>query len=178
MQAVCDILEQLLSEGTLTQYAIGGATAAGFHGEPLATRDVDVFVFLEASPGALLVSLEPLYARLAELGFAEFDEEGLLIHGFPVQFLSAAPGLETEALNEAVAHEWDSHCIRVMRPEHLAAIALTVERPKDRARLVYLVELPNFDRQSFVKILDHHQLTERWNHWASALGLAPNEPLS
>jgi hypothetical protein len=24
----------------LSQYAIGGATAAGFHGEPLATRDI------------------------------------------------------------------------------------------------------------------------------------------
>ena len=33
MQAVCDTLEQLVSEGTLKQYAIGGATAAGFHGE-------------------------------------------------------------------------------------------------------------------------------------------------
>ena len=33
MQAVCDTLEQLVSEGTLKHYAIGGATAAGFHGE-------------------------------------------------------------------------------------------------------------------------------------------------
>jgi len=32
MQAVCDILEQIVSEGTLKQYAIGGTTAAGFHG--------------------------------------------------------------------------------------------------------------------------------------------------
>jgi hypothetical protein len=38
MQAVCDVLEQLVSEGTLRRYAIGGATPAGFHGEPLATR--------------------------------------------------------------------------------------------------------------------------------------------
>lgn len=45
MQAVCDVLEQLAREGTLKRYAIGGATAAGFHGEPLATRDIDVFVF-------------------------------------------------------------------------------------------------------------------------------------
>ena len=172
MQAVCDILEALLREGTLTQYAIGGATAAGFHGEPLATRDVDVFVFLEAPPGALLVSLAPLYARLAEMGFAEFEEEGLLIHDFPVQFLSVAPGLETEALEQAVTHEWDGHRIRVMRPEYLAAMALTVGRPKDRARLVYLLDLPDFDRQFFATILDDYQLTERWNHWAPALGLA------
>ena len=36
MQAVCDILEQLVREKTLSDYAIGGATAAGFHGELLA----------------------------------------------------------------------------------------------------------------------------------------------
>ena len=65
MQVVCDVLEQLVSEGTLKHYAIGGATAAGFHGEPLATRDVDVFVFIEPVPGSLLVSLEPLFSRLA-----------------------------------------------------------------------------------------------------------------
>ena len=47
MQAVCDVLEQLVREDTLRHYAIGGATAAGFHGEPLATRDIDVFVFAE-----------------------------------------------------------------------------------------------------------------------------------
>jgi hypothetical protein len=64
MQAVCDTLEQLLKEGILTRYAIGGATAAGFHGEPLATRDVDVFVFLDPPPGSLLVTLDPVFRRL------------------------------------------------------------------------------------------------------------------
>lgn len=42
MQRVCDVLEELTAEGILGNYAIGGATAAGFHGEPLATMDVDV----------------------------------------------------------------------------------------------------------------------------------------
>ena len=55
METVCDILEQLVREGILKRYAIGGATAAGFHGEPLATRDIDVFVFLDAPSGSLLV---------------------------------------------------------------------------------------------------------------------------
>ncbi len=61
MQKVCGTLEQLVQEGILKQYAIGGATAAGFHGEPLATRDVDVFVFLDPPPGALLVTLDPIF---------------------------------------------------------------------------------------------------------------------
>ena len=60
MQEVCDILEQLVSEGFLKRYAIGGATAAGFHGEPLATRDIDVFIFIDPPAGSMLVTLEPL----------------------------------------------------------------------------------------------------------------------
>lgn len=172
MQAVCDVLEQLVRNGTLEQYAIGGATAAGFHGEPLATRDVDVFVFIEPPPASLHVTLEPLYSRLCEMGFTEFEEEGLLIHGLPVQFLSASPGLEAEAVKQALVVEWDGHRMRVMRPEHLAAIALTVGRPKDRARVVYLAELPDFDRNTFSGILSRHGLKERWIDWATALGLA------
>lgn len=171
MQAVCDLLEQLLSEGVLSGYALGGATAAGFHGEPLATRDIDVFVFLDPSPGSLLVTLSPLFERLAGLGFSEFDEEGLMVHGFPVQFLSASPGLESEAVRQAVVLEWEGHVVRVMTPEHLAAIALTVGRPKDRARLVYLVALPAFDRVKFAGILARHRLQEQWLAWSSALGI-------
>lgn len=171
MQAVCDVLEQLVVEGALKQYAIGDATAAGFHGEPLATRDIDVFVFVDPPPGSLLVTLEPLFAHLSALGYNDFDEEGILIHGFPVQFLSASPGLETEAIESAMVVEWENHRIRVMRPEHLAAIALTVGRPKDRARLVYLVELPAFDRRVFSDILARHGLRKRWDEWSAALGL-------
>jgi hypothetical protein len=171
MQAVCDVLEQLVREGTLRHYAIGDATAADFRGEPLATRDVDVFVFIEPPPGSLLVTLDPLFSRLGELGFSEFEEEGILIEGFPVQFLAASPGLETEAVESALVVEWSSHRIRVMRPEHLAAIALSVGRPKDRARLVYLAELPDFNRQQLYDVLSRHDLLKRWNEWTSALGL-------
>ena len=174
MQAVCDTLERLLGEGVLSRYAVGGATAAGFHGEPLATRDIDVFVFIDPLPGSLLVTLEPLLRRLAELGYQTFEEEGLLIHGFPVQFLSATPGLETESVEQSVVAEWGTHRIRVMTPEHLAAIALTVGRPKDRARLVYLVSLESFDRLRFAGILDRYHLRPRWREWAVGLGLDPS----
>jgi hypothetical protein len=173
MQDVCDVLEKLASEGTLMGYALGGATAAGFHGEPLATRDIDVFVFLESSGHAGPVNLQPLFSRLACLGFDTFEEEALLIHGFPVQFLAASPGLESEAVEQALVADWDNHRLRVMQPEYLAAIALTVGRPKDRARVVYLASLPQFRRDVFQDILRRYQLLETWRSWAQGLGLAP-----
>jgi hypothetical protein len=73
MQKVCDVLEQLLTAGVVGKYAIGGATAAGYHGEPLATRDIDVFCFLNVPDGSFLVSLEPIFKKLSELAFLNFS---------------------------------------------------------------------------------------------------------
>jgi hypothetical protein len=81
---------------------------------------------MDAPPSQLLISLEPVFARLRALGYDEFEEEGILINGIPIQFLHASPGLESEAVEAATVIEWDQHRMRVMTPEHLAAIALTV----------------------------------------------------
>ena len=171
MEKVCEILEQLVAGGTLKNYAIGGATAAGFHGEPLATLDVDVFVFAEAEPGSLLVTMEPLFADLARRGFREFEKECVLIHGLPVQFLAASSPLEVEAVNDAWPVQWEDKRLRVMNPEHLAAMALQAGRPKDRARVIYLLDLPGFDRDLFEEVIRRHGLGEVWAKWRIELGL-------
>jgi hypothetical protein len=174
MQKVCDVLEQLLADGVIQKYAIGGATAAGFHGEPLATRDIDVFCYLDLPDGAFLITLEPIFKKLAELGFTNFDEEGILIHGFPVQFLPVSTPLEKEAVENARVINWESHTIRVMSPEFLAAIAIVVGRPKDRARLVYLYSLQGFNKSEFTDIIRRQGLSETWSAWAKGLGLLEN----
>ena len=176
MQSVCEVLEQMVADGVVTSYAIGGATAAGFHGEPLATRDIDVFVSLDVAEGSLLIGLEPVFQWFAAKGFSDFDEEGLLVCGFPVQFLPASTPIEREAVEQAILIEWEGIRMRVMRPEHLAAIALSVGRPKDRARVVYLCALPDFDRSRFADILNLHQLSDRWQEWSTGLGLDPKLP--
>lgn len=76
-----------------------------------------------------------------------------------------------EAVERASVLEWEHHRIRVMTPGYLAAIALRVGRPKDRARLVYLATLPSFDRQRFIEITGRHGLLERWREWSRALDL-------
>jgi hypothetical protein len=50
---------------------------------------------------------------------------------------------------------------------------MRVGRPKDRARLVYLVCLPDFDRLKFSEVLTRHGLLDRWESWATGLGLDP-----
>ncbi len=157
--------------GVIQKYAIGGATAAGFHGEPLATRDIDVFCYLDVPDGAFLVTLDPIFKKLAEFGYTNFDEEGILIHGFPVQFLPVSTPLEKEAVEHAMVLTWEEHTIRVMSPEYLAAIAMAVGRPKDRARLVYLISLQNFNNGKFTEIIQLHGLSEIWPAWAKGLGL-------
>ncbi len=171
MEKVCQILEQLVADGTLSNYAIGGATAAGFHGEPLATLDIDVFVFADPPPGSVLVSLDAVYQQLGRLGFTTFEKECVMIHGLPVQFLVASSDLESEAVREALSITWDNKSMRVMRPEHLAVLALQTGRPKDRARVVYLLGLPQFDRALFESVLERHELTPVWQRWSEELRL-------
>lgn len=171
MQRVCDVLEELLACGVIQKYAIGGDTAAGFHGEPLATRDIDVFCYLDAPTDSILITPEPIFKKLADMGFTKFDEEGILIHGFPVQFLSAWSQLEKEAVENAMVMNWQNHTNRVISPEYLAGIAITVGRPKDRARLVYLTSLELFNNILFAEILQRYGLIKTWEAWAKGLGL-------
>jgi hypothetical protein len=45
-------------------------------------------------------------------------------------------------------------------------------RPKDRARLAYLLEIPDFDSPGFLEILARHNLGNCWDEWAAALDLS------
>ena len=122
----------------------------------------------------VLVTLDPIFKKLAEFGFTNFEEEGILIHGFPVPFLPVSTPLEKEAVENAMVLTWEEHTIRVMSPEYLAAIAMAVGRPKDRARLVYLCSLQNFNEGKFTDIIQRHGLSETWSTWAKGLGLLEN----
>jgi hypothetical protein len=49
MEATLAVLNALVDEGVIDQYAIGGAVAAIFWVEPFDTVDLDVFVLLPAA---------------------------------------------------------------------------------------------------------------------------------
>ena len=149
------------ADGIIAQYAIGGAVGATFYLEPAATRDVDVFIALQAPAGQLIVTLTPLYDYLKRSG-CRVEGAYVIIAGWPVQFLPAESPLLKEALEKSLEKDLDGLSVRVFAPEHLAAIALQLGRPKDKLRLLQFVESQVLNEAEFSAILERHQLLESW----------------
>lgn len=129
MREVFELVNRLKDEGTLLDYAVGGASAIPFHAEPVNTYDLDLFAFLPSNSG-LILSMAPLYERLRELGH-EPHAEHLMIAGVPVQFLPAYNSLVEEAVRAAVVRPYDAVPVRVVGAEHLAAIACRPVEPTE-----------------------------------------------
>jgi hypothetical protein len=133
MEKTLQVLNDLVRDGVLSRYAIGGAMGATFYVEPVLTFDLDIFVLLPQTVSGL-VTLESLYEALRARGYAE-EGECVNIEGVPVQFLPAHNDLLVEALNESREVLYEQTPTRVLRAEHLAAIAVQTGRDKDRERV-------------------------------------------
>ncbi len=89
----------------------------------------------------------------------------VVIAGWPVQFLPPTSPLVEEALADAVTVQVEGTPARVFTAEHLAAIALQIGRPKDKARLLQFVESGAIDTGHFLAILARHDLNNRWQEF-------------
>ena len=165
MEHTLQILNELVRDGVLGRYAIGGAMGATFYVEPLLTFDLDVFVILPQSPGGLL-TLAPLYDALRQRGYEE-EGECVNIEGVPVQFLPAFNPLLEEALKEAHEIAYEKTPARVLSAEHLVAICVQTGRDKDRQRVRLFVDEGELDTARLDAILARHGLTEKWTQWTS-----------
>lgn len=122
--------------------------------EPFTTYDADIF-FVPAVAG-LTAGIPAIYEHLQALGHS-VEREHVIVQGFPVQWL-ATHGLTEEAVREAVPIEFDGIPGKVFRPEHLVAIAASVGRLKDRARIEQMVEQAELDRSLLAAILSRYRL--------------------
>lgn len=165
MEQTLRVLNELEQAGVLGRYAIGGAMGATFYVEPLLTFDLDIFVVLPETPAGLL-TLAPLYEALRGRGYAEAGE-CVEIEGVPVQFLPAFNALLLEALAEARETQYEQTPTRVLRAEHLLAIALQAGRNKDRERVRLLHEQAQLDRGYLTSVLQRHGLEAPWREWTS-----------
>ena len=164
------VINQMEADGVVGRYAIGGAVAAINYLEPALTEDLDILVSFddqlkESKSG--LVTLGPIIKYLADKGFQEFRNEGIVVSGWPVQFLPVAKPLDSEGLAEAITVDFriDAETIikcRILRAEHLIATALDVGRPKDYVRITQFVEAKAFDAAYLRDVLERHNLIAKW----------------
>src|SRR5437868_1058386 len=150
MEKTLAVINQMVAEGIIDAYAIGGAVGATFYLEPAATLDIDIFISFKQA--GLLISLSPFYDYLKLRGYVEKDEH-ILIEGWPVQFLPAGNLLLEEALRSAIETLLGETPTRVMTAEHLAAIALQTGRSKDFFRIQRFIEEGAIEIDRFEEIL-------------------------
>lgn len=167
MESTIRVLNEMVEEGILEAYAIGGAMAAVFYVEPVATFDLDVFVLLPAAErDQVIVTLERQNQWLARRGYPAAGEH-VMIESVPVQLLPAYNPLVTEAVAASVEKPLGKASARVCRPEHLVAILVQTGRSKDRARLQMFLDEAELDRSLLEELIDRHGLRERWLAWTT-----------
>jgi hypothetical protein len=161
MEATLAILNELEPAGLVTRYAIGGALAAFFYAEAVLTEDLDAFILITPPLPGQLVTLTPIYEFLKQRGATE-EREHLWLAGTLVQLIPAFDSLTDEAVRDAADRVVGRTPTRVMRVEHLIAIALKTGRGKDHARISLLLEEGTVDATLLDSILQRHQLLPQW----------------
>jgi hypothetical protein len=172
IQEVISAVNQMQADGVIDCYAIGGAVAATFYLEPVATLDVNIFVTFQPEPGSILISPQAIFDYLKARG-GTMEGEYVFIGGWPVQFLPPTGPLVEEALTQAMTPDVDGTSARVFTAEHLAAIALQTGRAKDKARRLQFIEEGALDAERFQQILARHDLVARWHQFQRQFLLDP-----
>jgi hypothetical protein len=175
------VIKKMEADGVIGRYAISGAIAAYNYVEAAVTEDLDILVSFEemGEQGPTgLITLAPIYSYLKARGFDEHRREGVMIAGWPVQFLPVADALDEEALARAAEVEIkvdqasDAISAPVLRPEHLVAMALRVGRPKDFIRINQFLEERAVDVVALCDVLARHGLMEAWRSFCARTGTA------
>lgn len=163
MASLADVfgaLHEVKAEGVVEEYAVGGAMAALFYTLVTRTYDLDVFVLLPPQQGAIIQVTE-IYTWAERRGYS-LQAEHILIDGVPVQFLVAGDGLESEAVSKAQIIEYQGVPVRVIRPEHLAALFLRTGGEKRRERIRLLLEAGAIPMGALNDLLSRYNLLDEW----------------
>ena len=149
LAAVFAACNRLVKEGIILDYALGGGLGALYYTEPFLTYDADIF-YQPAKPG-LDAGIPAIFERLKQLGHTMVHDR-VAVKGLPTQFL-AAHGLTEEALKDATPVNLEGVPGKVFKPEHLAAIAMQVNRTKDKAKAELLLGQSDLDENKLNELL-------------------------
>lgn len=165
MRKTLEILNLLVAQNIVKDYAIGGAMGAMWYMEAVTTMDLDIFVLFVDNNS--LTPLEPIYSKLKSLGY-ETDmqqQECINVEGVPVQFLPVYNDLLNSAMMDAKGFDYEGVPTKVLSAEHLAAICVQTGRDKDKLRVSMFLKSEKFDTQKFLSLLSKFGLMERFSQW-------------
>lgn len=163
--------------GVIKNYAITGAVASLRYIEPFLTADVDILIAisdLEEHKSGLIL-LGPIEAALAKMGYIERSDAGILVEGWPVQFIPVASALDEAALVDAVDADLGGNppvVARVLRPEFLVAKAVSVGRLKDLARIEAFLDQDAVDLFALKSVIERFGLKDIWKSYLAKAGRA------
>jgi len=160
MNKVAALLNEMVGQGIIADYAVFGAVAQMRYTEAVVTLDADILVAV-AEPDKLDV-LSPIYAFCREHGYLP-EGEAIRVGDWPVQFIPAFSKLTREAIRDAETGDLDGIPLRVIRADYLAVIALSVGRAKDFARVLALLEAGAVTDKEISDLAMRHNLTSEWN---------------
>lgn len=153
------VINEMVADGVVENYAVAGAVGAIFYVEAFSTKDLDVLV--PRSEGRIVMEL-PEFEYLKRRGYTEFENEGIVEEGWPVQFLPATTPLEHEAYMKAQVIDVEGVPVRVARPEHLVAMMVKVGREKDIARIAMFLSQDAVEMSAVEDVISRHGLSEKW----------------
>jgi len=159
------VINEMVADGVFESYAVAGAIGAMFYVEPFSTEDIDVFVL---TPEDRLVIELPGWEYLKARGYNEIRKEGIVVEGWPVQFMPVNNALEQEAYLNAQPLDFNGVSVRVTLPEHLVAIMLNVGRRKDLARIEMFLDQKELNIDALEDIVRRHGLYDRWIKFKSS----------
>lgn len=159
MKETFAVLNQMVADGAIEDYAVAGAIGAMFYVESFSTQDIDVFVL---TPEDRIIIELPGLDYLRARGYTEFRNEGIVIEGWPVQFMPATTNLEREACLNAEISNFEEVPVRVVLAEHLVAIMLKVGRLKDIARIQMFLSQDAVNNDKLEDVIQRHGLTDKW----------------
>lgn len=150
----------MYQDGTLKDYALGGAMATIYYTEPFVTKDIDIF-FIPPEKDKIIL-LTPFYDFLLKKGYKTYKEY-IMIGDIPIQFIPTATELEKEAVENAVYIKYKNIGVKILRPEYLVAIFLEVFRAKDRDKLIKLLDQAKIDKILLKNILARYNLDKKFD---------------
>lgn len=158
MEKTLKVIKELKENELIKDYAIGGGIAALYYVEPLLTYDLDI-LFIPVAES--LDVLDPIYIYLKKKGY-KTHKEHMIIEGVPVQFIPDYNELVKEAIGNSVEAKYGRIKTKVIGVEYLIAIMFQTFRPKDRERIIKIIEEAEIDLKFLEKILKKYNLHEKF----------------